>query len=115
MKEDDDGKDYTTEDQLATLRYIIITAKRAKLIDKAYDFSDPNGGWFNTRSGNIVIKGIPALIAKVLKPKDIPPRFDGLLALTIALDCSIQSLLLQLDRPLLGIFHLECSDALILL
>jgi hypothetical protein len=30
-------------------------------------------------------------------------------------DCSKQSLLLQLDRPLLGIFHLEGSDALILL
>ena len=30
-------------------------------------------------------------------------------------ECSIQSLLLQLDRPLLGIFHLEGSDALILL
>ena len=84
-EEEDLGKDYT-EEQLATLRYIIITNKRAKLIEKAYDFTDPNGGWFNTNSGNIVIAGIPAQITKALKPKDIPSRFDGLFALTTALD-----------------------------
>ena len=68
------------------MRYIIITNKRAKLIEKAYDFTDPNGGWFNTNSGNIVIEGIPAQITRALKPKDIPSRFDGLFALTTALD-----------------------------
>ena len=82
--EDDDGKDYT-EEQFAAMRFIVITKNRAKLLEKAFKFADPNDGFFTTSSGNKIISGLPAQIAKALKPTDLSARFDGLLALTHAI------------------------------
>ena len=48
-------------------------------------FVDPNGGWFNTNSGNIVIDGIPNQVKKAKAKKTIPEQFDRMFALTYAL------------------------------
>ena len=52
---------------------------------EADKFVDPNGGWFNTHTGNVVISGIPKKIKAAARAKSIPVRFETLFALTYAL------------------------------
>lgn len=86
--EEDDEKpevDYS-EEQLATLRYVLITNKREKALDKFMQFADPDDGFFTTSTGNQIIMQIPGEVNKILKMKAIPDRFDALFALTYCLN-----------------------------
>ena len=84
-EEEDDDKNEFTEAELSSLRCVLVNAKRQSLIDSAMKFVDPNGGWFNTNSGNIVIEGIPKQVKKAKAKKTIPEQFDQMFALTYAL------------------------------
>ena len=78
-----------SEEQVTTLRHIIITDHRAKCLDKAEIFAtcDQTDGFamFNTHTGNTVIAGIPGEVKKALKKKSLPEQFDSLFALTYCL------------------------------
>jgi len=84
-EEDEDDKNEFTAAELNSLRCVLVNAKRQSLIDSAMKFVDPNGGWFNTNSGNIVIEGIPKEVKKAKAKKTIPEQFDQMFALTYAL------------------------------
>ena len=74
-----------TEDQISTLRHVLITKRRDKAMKNGQKVSDPEDGWFNTNTGNIVIQSIPGEIKKILKKSTIPEKFDYLFGLTYAL------------------------------
>jgi hypothetical protein len=93
-EEDDDEEDadrvYTAE-ELAQLRYVLLTTWRKRMIDDAIKFV--TGGqvgsmfmMFNTNSGNKVCAGIQKQVTKALKLATLPEQFDSLFALTFALD-----------------------------
>lgn len=71
--------------ELQTMRIIVSTKNRIMCLKKAAKFSDPNGGWFNTTTGNAIIEGIPKQISKAQNSKSLPKTFDALFGLTFAL------------------------------
>jgi hypothetical protein len=82
---EDDSKEYT-EEQIGTLRHILINDSRDKALEKAHDFASCGGDFmFTTKEGNFICHGIPGEIKKALKQKTQPARFDTLFALTHSL------------------------------
>jgi hypothetical protein len=88
-EEDEDAEDLKvyTEEQISQLRIIVITDSREKCLKKAANFVTCGQAgdcvmMFNTQSGNDVICGMPAEIAKAMKKKKMSERFDNLFALT---------------------------------
>jgi hypothetical protein len=77
--------------QLSTLRYAMMPSARETALRKADDFatcgqSNRSLKMYTTTSGNQVIAGIPKELAKINKKKALPERFDGLFALTFAVE-----------------------------
>ena len=90
--DDDDEQEQEqeyTEEQIATLRHILINDSRDKALEAGHSFascgqSDDDCGlaMFNTSSGNQVILGIPAEVKKALKKGTAAAQFDALFGLT---------------------------------
>ncbi len=77
----------TTKEELATLRYMVMTKDREKALDDIEDFATfgqkgDDFQMYNTHSGNMTILGIPKEVNKAMKKKSDPQKFDALFALT---------------------------------
>ena len=67
------------------MRFILIDDKRVKAIEKYERFGDPEGGFFNTNTGNNIMFSIEPEITKISRKKTLPDRFNHLLAMTYSL------------------------------
>jgi hypothetical protein len=88
-EEEGANRTYTAE-QLARLRYVILTSRRNRMIEEAMDFvtcgqAEEFFMMFNTSDGNKVCLGIARRVTKALKLKTLPQQFDSLFGLTFAL------------------------------
>ena len=86
----DDVGDNLTQEQVNSLRHVIITKNGEKEI-KAYMKKIGEGGdddvcFFSTFSGDATIKSIPTMVKSILKKKQLPNQFDALFAMTYALN-----------------------------
>lgn len=87
----DKPKRVYTEEDMSTLRFILITKNRAKTLKASAKFvtcgqQDDGVMMFNTHDGNVVIEGIPKEVSKAMKKKTLAEKFDALFALTFMLN-----------------------------
>jgi len=83
-----DEDEELTEEQVLSLRRIIITENREKALRRATKFA--TGGqrgcmMFNTDSGNMLIAELPREIRKAMKKVSLPDQFDALFGLTYSI------------------------------
>lgn len=87
-EDDDEDDDCYTEEQINSLRHIIVTENREKEVERSTRKFGGGGDFamFNTNTGNQTILKIPIALKKCLKKKTLPETFDALFAMTYALN-----------------------------
>ena len=84
-RNEEDNKDYTPE-QFAGMRLILMTDERKKEVNKKINFSNPQKGFFNTHTGNLVIEKTIRELKKTKNMKNLSKKFDNLIGLTYSLN-----------------------------
>lgn len=76
-----------TQDQVENeLRIVLLNVKRAKALKHYLKFANPDDGFFNTTTGNMVIEQIEPEIDRIKNKKSTSDKFDFLFALTANLN-----------------------------